>query len=126
MLLGSFHYGFAQEDGDEDEDYSIYDDFETVDDTPVKNFAKPTISGMSPQKFISLGFDAQMPYNYQFSEVRFPQTNAGSGFEVDEENPNINETGRADFTGGLRFGSNIPIISKNSFVWQSGINFMDT
>lgn len=126
MLLGSFHYGFAQEDGDEDEDYSIYDDFEAVDDTPVKNYAKPTISGMSPQKFISLGFDAQMPYNYQFSEVRFPQTNAGSGFEIDEENPNINETGRADFTGGLRFGSNIPIISKNSFVWQSGINFMDT
>jgi len=126
MLLGGFQYGFTQEEDEEEEDYSIYDDYEAVDDTPVKSYAKPTISGMSPQKFISIGFDAQMPYKYEFSDVRFPQTNPGSGYDVDEENPTINETGRANFTGGFRFGSNIPIISKNSFVWQSGINYMDT
>ncbi|TKS57436.1 DUF6268 family outer membrane beta-barrel protein [Mesohalobacter halotolerans] len=129
VLLGSFQYNFAQvedEKEEEEEDYSIYDDFEAVDDTPVKRYAKPTILGMSPQKFISVGFDAQMPYKYEFSDVRFPQTNPNSGYDVEEENPTINETGRAKFTGGFRFGSNIPIISKSSFVWQSGINYKDT
>lgn len=126
MLFGGFQLSFAQEDGEEEEDYSIYEDFEAVDDTPVKNYAKPSISGMSPQQFLSIGFDAQMPYRYEFSDVRLPQSNPGSGYDVEEEHPTINETGRAEFTGGFRFGSNIPIISKNSFVWQSGINFMDT
>ncbi|WP_299016629.1 DUF6268 family outer membrane beta-barrel protein [uncultured Polaribacter sp.] len=120
LIFGCFHYGFSQE---EEEDYS---NFGAVDSTPIKRYAKPTISGMSPQKFISISFDAQMPYNYQFSDLRFPQTNPGSGFNVDEENPNINESGRVNVTGGLRFNTNIPIISKSSFVWQSGINFIDT
>lgn len=114
----------AQEE-DDDEDYSMYDDFELEDDTPVKRYAKPTISGMSPQKFIGVSFDAQMPYDYEFSEARFPQT-LNNGFDVDEDNPGVNEAGTAEFTGGFRFNTNIPIISKSSFVWQSGINFMDT
>lgn len=113
------------QDEDDDEDYSMYDDFELEDDTPVKRYAKPTISGMSPQKFIGVSFDAQMPYDYEFSEVRFPQT-LNNGFDVDEDNPGVNEAGTAEFTGGFRFNTNIPIISKSSFVWQSGINFMDT
>ena len=120
FCLVGFQSSFSQE---EEEDYSSYG---VVDDTPVKRYAKPTISGMSPQKFISIAFDAQMPYNYQFSDVRFPQSNPGSGFDVDEENPTLNETGRARFTGGFRLNTNIPIISKSSFVWQSGLNYMDT
>lgn len=114
-----------QAQDDDEEDYSMYDDFELEDDTPVKRYAKPTISGMSPQKFIGVSFDGQMPYNYEFSDVRFPQT-SNNGFDVDEDNPAINESGQARFTGGFRFNTNIPIISKSSFVWQSGINFMDT
>ena len=110
LILGCFQYSFSQE---EEEDYSNYG---AVDNAPVKRYAKPTISGMSPQRFISISFDAQMPYNYQFSDVRFSQTNPGNGFNVDEENPNINERGRANFTGGFRFNTNIPIISKSSFV----------
>jgi hypothetical protein len=122
LLVSSIFSIHAQDD---EEDYSIYDDFELEDDTPVKRYAKPTISGMSPQKFIGVSFDAQMPYDYEFSEVRFPQT-LNNGFDVDEENPEVNEAGTAKFTGGFRFNTNIPIISKSSFVWQSGINFMDT
>lgn len=124
FLMFSISSVRAQED-DDDEDYSMYDDFELEDDTPVKRYAKPTISGMSPQKFIGVSFDAQMPYDYEFSEVRFPQT-LNNGFDVDEDNPRVNEAGTAEFTGGFRFNTNIPIISKSSFVWQSGINFMDT
>lgn len=124
FLMFSISSVHAQEE-DDDEDYSMYDDFELEDDTPVKRYAKPTISGMSPQKFIGVSFDAQMPYDYEFSEVRFPQT-LNNGFDVDEDNPGVNEAGTAEFTGGFRFNTNIPIISKSSFVWQSGINFMDT
>lgn len=122
-LLGFVANGaYAQE---EEEDFSKYDDFELEDDTPIKRYAKPTISGMSPQKFIGVSYDVQMPYRYEFSNVLFPQSN-NTGFDVEEENPVINEAGTAKFTGGLRFNTNIPIISKSSFVWQSGINFMDT
>ena len=77
---------------DDEEDYSKYDDFELEDDTPVKRYASPKISGMSPQKFIGVSFDAQMPYDYEFSKVTFPQS-LDNGFDVDEENPAINETG---------------------------------
>jgi hypothetical protein len=126
LLLGSSNYGFSQVEGEEEEDYSIYDSYELEDNTPVKRYAKPTILGMSPQKFISIGYDIQMPYKYEFSDVRFPQSNPNSGYDVDEENPTINETGRAKFTGGLRIKTNIPIISKSSFVWQSGLNYMET
>jgi hypothetical protein len=66
-----------------------------------------------------------MPYRYEFSNVLFPESN-GTGFDVDEEDPTINEKGTVKSTGGFRFNTNIPIISKSSFVWQSGINFMDT
>ena len=115
----------AQEEEEEEEDYSKYDNFELEDDTPVKRYAKPTISGMSPQKFIGISFDAQMPYRYEFSNVLFPES-SGTGFDVDEEDPTINEKGTVKSTGGFRFNTNIPIISKSGFVWQSGINFMDT
>ena len=125
IILGCYHSHFAQvEDDEEEEDFSIYEDYELEDDTPVKRFASPKIKGMSPRKFISLGFDIQTPYDYEFSNVRFPQDN--NGFDVDEDDPVVNETGKIDFTGGIRFGSNIPIISKTSFVWQSGINYLDT
>ena len=127
MLLGSGQLCFSQveDEGEEkEEDYSIYDDYELKDDTPVKRYASPKIKGMSPRKFISLGYDIQLPYDYEFSNVRFPQD--ANGFDVDEDNPNVNETGTIDYTGGIRFGSNIPIISKTSFVWQSGINYLDT
>lgn len=121
VLLFSFMITQAQED---EEDWGMYDDYELEDDTQVKRYAAPTVSGMSPQRFISVSFDAQMPYNYEFSQVRFPASH-GSGYGVNE-NPEANETGRANFTGGMRFNTNIPIISKSSFVWQSGLNYMDT
>ena len=68
---------------EEEEDYSKYDDFELEDDTPVKRYASPKISGMSPLQFIGVRFDAQMPSKYEFSNVTFPQSLV-NGFDVDE------------------------------------------
>jgi hypothetical protein len=115
---------FAQVE--EEEDWDLYDNFELEDDTPVKRYAKPTISGMSPQKFITVGWDMQMPYNMEFSETMLPSTpNNGLGYGVDD-NVDPSHFARSRYTGGLRIQTNIPVISKSNFVWQTGINFMDT
>lgn len=120
-----FIFAFAVQAQEEDEeDWSIYDDYELDDDLEVKRYAAPTLSGMSPQRFISISYDAQLPYNYNFSAPRFPASDGG-GYATDET-PEYTETGRSRFTGGMRFNTNIPIISKSSFVWQSGINYMQT
>ncbi|WP_304517532.1 hypothetical protein [Cecembia rubra] len=111
---------FAQEE--EEEDWSKYDDMELVDDKNVRRFAKPTIVGLSPTRFLSVSWDMQMPYQMTFSDIRLPAS-SGTGWRVDEEG-NVAETARARFTGGIRFNSNIPVISKSNIVWQTGLNYM--
>jgi hypothetical protein len=107
---------------DEDDDWSMYDDLELVDEGDVKRYAKPTIVGLSPTRFLSVSFDMQTPYTMNLSAARFP-VSQGNGWGVDEAAP-ISESGRVNFTGGMRFNSNIPVISKSNLVWQSGLNYM--
>lgn len=109
---------------EEEEDWDLYGDLELVDESKVKRFAKPTIVGLSPTKFLSLSYDRQLPYTMNLSSAKFP-VSGNSGWGVDKDAP-ISETGRVNFTGGLRFNSNIPVISKASLVWQSGLNYMRT
>lgn len=118
----SFPNWVIAQDEDDDEDWSMYDELELVDDSNVKRFAKPTIVGLSPTRFISVSWDMQMPYRMSFSDVRLPAS-SGNGWGVDEEG-NVAETARARFTGGIRFNSNIPVISKSNIVWQTGLNYM--
>lgn len=108
----------------EEENWDLYDDLELVDDAKVKRFAKPTIVGLSPTKFLSLSYDGQLPYTMDLSAARFP-VSGNSGWGVDEAAP-VSESGRVNFTGGMRFNSNIPVISKASLVWQTGLNYMRT
>ncbi|MCC5932372.1 MAG: hypothetical protein JJU28_24215 [Cyclobacteriaceae bacterium] len=116
-LLLAFTHVFAQQDvDDDDEDYDIYDSFESVDAKPVKRYANSKIVGLSPQRFVTLSWDAQLGYDMNFSPL---------GEFAPDSDPAPGETGRARFTGGMRLNSAIPIISKSSFIWQSGINFMD-
>ncbi|MBW3470062.1 DUF6268 family outer membrane beta-barrel protein [Arthrospiribacter ruber] len=110
----------AQEE--EEEDWDMYDDLELVDESKVKRFAKPTIVGLSPTRFFSVSYDHQLPYDMNLSSARFPAS-GNSGWGVDEAAP-ISESGRVNFTGGIRFNSNVPVISKSNLVWQSGLNYM--
>ncbi|TVQ77105.1 MAG: hypothetical protein EA358_07490 [Flavobacteriales bacterium] len=92
---------------DTDDDWELYAQFEVADE-PTRLWADAKIIGLSPQRFFSLGYDYHMGY---------PMTmNRGEAGEL--------ETNTA-FTQGLRFTSNIPIISRTSFIWQSGLNFSD-
>ncbi|MCH7410023.1 DUF6268 family outer membrane beta-barrel protein [Belliella sp. DSM 111904] len=111
---------FAQDE--DDEDWDAYGDLELVDDSKVKRFAKPTIVGLSPTRFLSVSYDRQLPYDMNLSAAKFPAS-VNDGWGVDESAP-ISESGRVNFTGGLRFNSNIPVISKSSLVWQTGLNYM--
>jgi hypothetical protein len=112
----------AQVGNEEEEDWDSYGDFELVDDKNVKRYAKPTIVGLSPTRFLSLSYDRQFGYDMNLSATRFPSS-GNSGWGVDEVAP-VSEQGRVNFTGGLRFNSNIPVISKSNLVWQSGLNYM--
>ncbi|GAB4425603.1 MAG: hypothetical protein OHK0039_43340 [Bacteroidia bacterium] len=100
---------------EEEEDYSMYDDV-VFADAGAKVFCSPKIFDLSPQRFISLGWDMQLPYDMTIS----PIGEHAAGSEVP-----VAERGRAVYTGGFRLGANIPVVSRNSIVWQMGANFWD-
>lgn len=101
---------------DQDDDYDIYATMDFADQAAVK-YAHPKISNLSPQRFISIHWDAQFRYGFQFSELG--EYAPGASAPVKEE-------GLAVYTGGLRLMANIPVISNTSILWQMGANFWDT
>jgi hypothetical protein len=101
---------------EEEEDYSLYETATyTAGGTPV--FCSPKIFDLSPQRFLSLGWDVQLPYDLAVSAP-------GSYAEGSELAPA--EEARASYVGGFRLGANIPVVSRNSIVWQMGATFWDT
>lgn len=105
---------FAQVDStyseEDEEDYSLYDDLEYVDEG-TKRFANAKIKGLSPAQFISVGYDFQGPHQL---------TAAAFGDELYQE-----ETADINAAHGLRVGANIPVYSKNSLIVQVGGQFWD-
>jgi len=94
----------AQTDSTEDyEDYSIYENMDFADEG-TKRFASVKVSGKSPDKLISIGYDYQGAYNIDAAAF-------GQFAESSE---------RVNSTQGFRFGANIPVISKNSIIVQAG------
>ncbi len=102
---------------EDDDDYSLYDDIEFVDES-AKRFASAKVFDLSPQRFISIHWDAQLPYAMNFSDL--------GSFPVGENTTTYSETATANYTGGLRMMANIPVVSKNSIIWQMGANYWDT
>jgi len=100
----------------DEEDYSLYD-AASFTDAGARRYCSPKILDLSPQRFLSLAWDAQLPYTMQSS---LPG--------MYEENQDFAAAEQADvrYTGGLRLSANIPVISKSSVVWQLGANFWDT
>ena len=101
---------------DDDEDYSLYDDLVFADEK-ARRYASQKIFDQSPQRFISVMWDAQGPYAMRFSPL--------GEWPVDGEAP-VAERGRANYTGGLRMQANIPVVSRNSIIWQMGATYWDT
>ncbi|MFK7756457.1 MAG: DUF6268 family outer membrane beta-barrel protein [Flavobacteriales bacterium] len=94
---------------DEEEDYSIYDDLEFVDES-AKRFASVKVNGKSPDKLITVGYDFQGSSDLE-----------ASGFgDIAASSRQINAT------HGLRIGANIPVISKNSIILQVGFDYWNS
>ncbi len=101
--------------GQEDDEIN-YDDFEYADEE-TKTYASPKINGLSPNRFINVAWDAQTPYRAEFSDR--------TGY-LEGEDWQVNESANVNYTGGLRLNLNIPVVSRNSIVWQLGANYMNT
>ncbi len=109
-LGAAFHLQAQVEE--EEEEY----DFDNVEyaGEKAKLYANPKIFGLSPQRFVSIGYDYIAPHSFKSS---------GFGtYEVDE-NPTQPEEASIGATHGLRIGLMTPIISTNRFLWQMSANF---
>lgn len=103
---------FAQIDtaaAPEEEDYSQYEN--VTDAGEIKLYSNPKIFDLSPNRFISLGYDF-------ISKARLTTSPPGSYNENDDNIPN--QQNFNPITHGLRINSNIPVISKTTLLWQIG------
>lgn len=113
LLIVATVGAYAQTDTTEDYDFSNlqYAGSET------RSYANPKIFGLSPQRFVSLAWDHQFPHDMEFSL---------KGSYKKADNPDKPEKYRAGFTGGLRLGVMVPVISSNRFLWQTAFNYWRT
>lgn len=118
-LFALASHGYAQVTDDDDDDDIDYGAVELVDGGMSKTYANSRIIGTSPQRFVSVGWDVQGPYDMSFSPI-------GSYPEGTPIAPSQLATGRAQYTGGFRLNANIPVISRNNLVWQMGATYWDT
>jgi hypothetical protein len=109
-------FGQVQDTVVAEEDFSQYENIGFADQG-AKRYASPKILDLSPQRLISISWDQQMAHNFSFS--RF-------GEFSENENAPISESGTFSAVSGLRLFANIPIISRNSLVWQGGINYANS
>jgi len=112
---------FSQQDtvppATEEEDYSQYGSLDFADEK-AKRYCSSKILDQSPQRFISLSWDHQFAYDMSISAL--------GSYPPDLAEPAAYDaTGRSTATGGPRFMANIPVISRNSVIWQLGANFWE-
>ena len=110
-LILAFTPTFAQTDTTEteEEDYSMYDNLEFVDEG-AKRYASVKIKGLAPQKLISVG--------YSFQGAHELETSAFGGFPA--------STDKINSVSGMRMEANIPVISKNSLIMQVGGRYWES
>jgi hypothetical protein len=107
---------FAQVEEEDEEDYSAYDNLEYASEK-AKTYANPKIVGLTPQRFVSIGYDAIAPYSAKFS---------GLGSYPVDSMPTFADERQATYTDAYRINVNIPVISTNKFLWQMGANYLQT
>ena len=103
--------GFTQTDTtyqEVEEDYSMYDDVEDVG--TIVTYCSPKIFDLSPNRFVSLGYDLTGIGEFASSnEGTFAPDSSGYGTQSSDLKYH-----------GLRLNANIPVISLSKFVWQLG------
>lgn len=108
LLMGIFPLlsAFAQTDSTATPTEEInFDDFGDADDKNVKTFATQKVLYLSPTKLISVGYEAQAPFDLRL---------AGTGDL------------RVNRFRGLRLGVNAPVISRSNFILNLGLTYWNT
>ncbi|WMJ74132.1 DUF6268 family outer membrane beta-barrel protein [Cytophagaceae bacterium ABcell3] len=95
---------------DDDEDYSIYEDFGVEEGRETRRFAHPKIFGLAPAKLVSVGYDV-MGSNTLNSDSLYPYPG---------------ESTRIRAAHGLRLFANIPVISHNRLLVNVGGSYIRT
>lgn len=107
-------WGVSQEDTtayEEEEDYSMYED--VVDVGKMVTWASPKIFDLSPNKFISVGYDVTGTSKLTSSRI--------GSFTPSEE---ITDTRESKLNyHGLRINANIPVVSLSNILWQMGAGY---
>ena len=98
----------------EEEDYSQYDNIGFAGEG-AKRYCSPKIEGLSPAKLISIGYDYQMGYTMKADTFR----------RLGSVAPLMPDSARVLTSNGMRFGCNIPVISRTDLVWQMGANYWE-
>lgn len=114
LVLNATNVIFSQIDStyqEEEEDYSMYDDVEDVG--VIVTYCSPKIFDLSPNRFISLGYDLT-------GSGTLKTTPEGS-YKPDED-VTRNDQSKLNYHG-LRLNFNIPVISLSKVVWQMGGGF---
>jgi hypothetical protein len=99
---------FSQIDTTAEEDYSQYENVSS--EGKIKLFCNPKIFDLSPNRFVSVGYD------YIFNSK---MTTSPYGIYQDGDKNFTSRTSKFS-THGLRINANVPIISKPKFLWQMG------
>lgn len=103
--------GYSQKDSsyvDEEDDYSMYDDVEDVGE--IKTYCSPKIFDLSPNRFLSIGYDVAGNGTLKTSKE--------GSYKPDDD---VQRNEQSDMSyHGLKVNANIPIISESKFLWQVG------
>lgn len=109
ILLATFSYTlYSQIDTTAEEDYSQYENVSS--EGKIKIYCNPKIFDLSPNRFVSVGYD------YIFNSK---MTTSPYGIYQDGDNNFTSRTSKFS-THGLRVNANVPVISKPKFLWQMG------
>ena len=99
---------FSQIDTTAEEDYSQYENVSS--EGKIKLFCNPKIFDLSPNRFVSVGYD--YIFNSKMSTSPY-------GIYQDGDKSFTSRTSKFS-THGLRINANVPVISKPKFLWQMG------
>ena len=94
----------------EEEDYSMYENVEDLGE--IKVWCSPKIFDLSPNRFVSLGYD----YTANAPLSTSPLGAYKEGQDTIQRTTNL-------ASHGIRLNANIPVISKSNFIWQFGGGF---
>jgi hypothetical protein len=108
LLVGCSFSLFSQIDTTAEEDYSQYENVSS--EGKIKLFCNPKIFDLSPNRFVSVGYD----YIFNSKMTTSPYGTFQDG------DKNYNSRTSKFTTHGLRVNANIPVISKPNFLWQMG------